>query len=92
MFGLLFIWTAVGALYGVYYEGWTVIRSIYFAIAGMSTAGYVGQNSFDILPSMEEGRHHPCCKICNIELQFKFNIQFNCKVFLFYASATHPLC
>jgi len=37
--GLLFLWISAGTVYGVHHEGWSTLRSIYFAVSGMSTAG-----------------------------------------------------
>jgi hypothetical protein len=39
IFALWFTWITAGTIYGVHFEGWSILRSVYFAIAGMSTAG-----------------------------------------------------
>ena len=39
VFSLLGVWIILGTLYGTLHEGWSVLRSVYFAVSGMSTAG-----------------------------------------------------
>jgi hypothetical protein len=39
VYGLLFVWITIGTTYGVFYEGWSILRSVYYAVANLSTAG-----------------------------------------------------
>ena len=46
---LLGIWVAVGVLYGMHFEQWSVIRSLYFSCTALSTGGLEGANADGLL-------------------------------------------
>ena len=41
VFTLLVIWLAAGVLYGMLFEDWGLVTSIYFSVAALSTGGEV---------------------------------------------------
>jgi len=44
---LLVLWWSVGTCFGYYHEGWSLIRSFFFAISATSTSGMQGLDSKD---------------------------------------------
>lgn len=47
IFFLFFVWFIVGILYGLLWEGWSTVDSIYFSITGLSTAGLQAPSYID---------------------------------------------